>query len=64
MNYITARAVAQTKYLISKGLEPKEACEIIIDKYIVNPKLNISKLIKEIKKEIKQEFYYEDEDLW
>lgn len=63
MNYITARAVAQAKYLIKRGLTPKEALEITIDKYIRCPKLNINKLIKVIKKEVKQEFYYEDEDL-
>ena len=63
MNYITSRAVQTAKYLIKRGLDPKDAIEITIDKYMKNPKLDISKLIKVIKKEIKQEFYYEEEDI-
>lgn len=51
-----------TKYLIEKGLEPKEAIEITIDKY-KNTKVNIEKLEKRIRKEITREFYYEDKDL-
>ena len=64
MNYITGRAVSLAKYLIKQGLDPKDAIEISIRKYINNPKLDIKKLINKIKKEIKQEFYYEDQDLW
>lgn len=63
MNYITSRAVQTAKYLIKKGVDPKDAIEITIDKYIKNPKLDIAKLIKVIKKEIKQEFYYEEEEI-
>lgn len=48
-----------TKYLIQKGLDPKEAIEITIDKY-KNTKVNIEKLEKKLRKEIKREFYYDD----
>ena len=60
-DYITNRAISISRYLIKNGVDPKEAIEITISKYIKNPKLNINKLIKEIKKETKQEFYYEDD---
>lgn len=50
MNYITARAVATAKYLIKRGLDPKDAIEITISKYIYNPKLDIKKLTNAIKK--------------
>ena len=63
MNYITARAVATAKYLIKRGLDPKDAIEITISKYIHNPKLDIKKLTNAIKKAIKSEFYYEDEEM-
>ena len=63
MNYITKRAVSMARYLIKHGIDPKWAIEITISKYINNPKLDINKLMKVIKKEIKEEFYYEDEDL-
>ena len=63
MNYVTARAVSLTKYLIKQGLSPSDAISISISKYIKNPKLDIKKMIKKIKKEIKAEFYFEEEDL-
>lgn len=63
MNFITMRAINLTKYLISQGMDPMEACYISINKYIHNPKLDIKKLIKTIKKSIKQEFYYEEEEI-
>ncbi len=63
MDFITQRAISKAKYLIRKGVDPKEAIEIAINKYINNPKINIGLLIKEIKKEIKQEFYYEDSEI-
>lgn len=47
------------KYLIEKGLEPKEAIEITIDKY-KGTKVNIEKLEKKLRKEIKREFYYDE----
>ena len=63
MNYITQRAISTARYLIKQGIDPKWAIEVAISRYMNNPKLDINKLIKTIKKEIKQEFYYEDEDL-
>ena len=63
MNYITNRAVSTAMYLIKRGVDPKDAIEITISKYINNPKLDIKKLINKIKKEIKQELYYEEDDL-
>ena len=63
MNFITKRAISKARYLIKRGSSPKDAIEISISKYIGNPKLNIKELIATIKKEIKQEFYYEEEDL-
>ena len=63
MNYITQRAISTARYLIRKGIDPTWAIEITISKYINNPKLDINKLMKAIKKDIKHEFYYEDEDL-
>ena len=55
MNYITKRAISTAKYLIRRGIDPKDAIEITVDKYIQNPKLNIHKLIKEIKKSLKED---------
>ena len=63
MNYITSRAVSTAMYLIKRGVDPKDAIEITIAKFIGNPKLDIKKLINKIKKEVKQEFYYEDFDI-
>ena len=62
-DYLTERAVSMTKYLISKGVDPKDAIEITISKYIYNPKFNIDKLVKTVEKEIKHEItWYEEED--
>ena len=58
-NYIYNRAYNMAKYLIEKGLDPKEAIEITIDKY-KGTKVNIEKLEKRIRKEIKKEFYIEE----
>lgn len=63
MNFITKRAISTAKYLIRNGVDPKDAIEMSISKYMNNPKINIKKLIEEVKKEIKQEFYYEDKDI-
>ena len=62
MNYITARAVATAKYLIKRGLDPKDAIEITVSRYISNPKLDIKKLTNAIKKAIKSDVYYEEEE--
>ena len=64
MNFITKRAVSKAKYLIRNGVDPKDAIEISISRYMINPKIDIKKLIEEVKKEIKQEFYYEDNEIW
>ena len=63
MDFITKRAISKARHLIKKGLDPKNAIEVSISCYIGNPKLNIKQLIDTVKKEIKQEFYYEDNDL-
>lgn len=63
MNYITSRAVNLTKYLIKQGIDPHDAVMVVISKYIHNPKLDIKKMIAKIKKEIKQDLYFEEEDL-
>lgn len=55
MNYITKRAINTAKYLIKRGIEPKDAIEITVDKYIKNPKFNIDKLVREIKKSLKED---------
>ena len=44
------------KYLIEKGLDPKEAIEITIDKY-KNTKVNIERLEKKLRKELKRALY-------
>lgn len=62
MNFITNRAVNLAKYLIKNGLSPNEAIYISINKYIHNPKLDIKKMISKIKRELKHEFYFEEED--
>ena len=58
-NYIYNRAYNMAKYLIRKGVEPKEAIEITIDKY-KNTKIDLNKLKKRIRKDIKRDFYLED----
>ena len=63
MNYITSRAVNLTKYLIKQGIDPHDAVMVSISKYIHNPKLDIKKMIAKVKKEIKQDLYFEEEDL-
>ena len=63
MDFITQRAISKAKYLIRKGVDPKEAIEISISKYIKNPKINIGLLIKEIKKSIKSDLYYEEDQI-
>ena len=63
MNYITSRAVNLTKYLIKQGIDPHDAVMVAISKYIHNPKLDIKKMIAKVKKEIKQDLYFEEEDL-
>ena len=55
MNYITKRAISTAKYLIRRGIDPKDAIEITVDKYIKNPKFNIDKLVREIKKSLKED---------
>jgi hypothetical protein len=47
-------------YLIKRGVDPKDAIEITIAKFIGNPKLDIKKLMNKVKKNIKQELYYDD----
>lgn len=63
MNYITSRAYNMTKYLIEKGVDPEDALQITISKFITNPKLDISKLTKRVKKDIKHDLYWDDK-LW
>ena len=58
-NYIYSRAYNLARYLIQKGIEPKEAIEITIDKY-KGTRVNIERLEKKLRKEIKKEFYIEE----
>ena len=53
VNYITARAVGLAEYLIKKGMDVDDAIEYSVSKYIKNPKLDINRLMKEVKKEVK-----------
>ena len=57
MHYITQRAISLTRYLINKGLDPKDAIEIATDKFKYKSEFNQKQLIEIIKKE-----YYEDSD--
>lgn len=62
-DYITDRAYNMTKYLISKGVDPEDALQITISRFITNPKLDIAKLTKKVKKDIKRDLYWDDA-LW
>ena len=62
-DYITDRAYNMTKYLISKGVDPDDALQITISRFITNPKLNIERLTRKVKKDIKRELFFDDE-LW
>ena len=62
-DYITDRAYNMTKYLINKGVDPEDALQITISRFITNPKLNIGRLTRKVKKEIKRELFWDDE-LW
>ena len=63
INFITMRAISLTKYLIKQGIDPYDALYISISKYIKNPKLDIKKLIKTVKKELKQDFIDEEDEI-
>lgn len=59
MHYITQRAISLTRYLINKGLDPKDAIEIATDKFKYKSEFNQRQLIETIKKEFKE--YYEED---
>ena len=40
MHYITQRAISLTRYLINKGLDPKDAIEIATDKFKYKSEFN------------------------
>lgn len=62
MNYVTKRAISAALYLIKRGVAPHDAIQITLSKY-QHTKVNTRQLEKSIKKEIKNNLYYEEEDI-